>query len=154
MLRKFYLYACLLVLFGIGFAYYRNSLIESGYEKAVAEYQEAELTLLKKHDKEVSVLLLKTQELQNAHKEKSNEVSTYRSKFSAVSQRLREQQVDFERRVEEASGGSVRDYANAVTRNFDEARGHVERLGLEAAECSAVAEALKSALDLANSRAP
>lgn len=150
MLRKFYLYTCFLALFGVGFAYYRNSLIETGYEKAVAEYQKEAMAIVKKHDKEVSALLLKTQELQNANKDKSNELNDYRSKFSAVSERLRDQQDYNARRVEEASCGSVREYANVVNSNFAEARGHIERLGLEAASCSATAETLKNALDLAN----
>ena len=151
---KFLLSAVVLALLATSFAGYRSHLIDEGYNKAVAEYREAEKTLQEKHDKEVSALQLKTQELKNAHKEKSNEVNDYRIKFSAVSQRLREQQADSDRRVEEASCGSIREYANAVTRNFEEARSHVERLGLEAASCAVAAETLKSALDAANSRAP
>ena len=152
--RKLYLYALVVVLIGLGFTYYRNSLIESGYNKAVSEYREAELAVVKKHNEEVSALLSKTQELQDAHKEKSNEVNLYRNKFSAASERLREQQADLDRRVEAASSASLRDYASAVTRNFAAARGHVERLGLEAASCSATAETLKEALDLTNGARP
>jgi DNA anti-recombination protein RmuC len=132
------------------FAGYRSYLLDEGYNKAVAEYRQAEQRLVEDHNQEVAELKAQTGKLQNAHNEKSKEVNSYRSKLSAISDRLREERADTGKRVEEATCGSVREYANAVTRNFEEARDHVERLGLEAAECSATAETLKKALDLAN----
>jgi predicted RNase H-like nuclease (RuvC/YqgF family) len=136
------------------FAGYRSHLLKDGYNKAETEFRQAEKELVEKHGKDVEELLDKTKELQNAHKEKSNEINAYRNRLADTSQRLREQQALNDRRIEDASCGSLREYANAVTRNFDEARGHVERLGLEAAECSATAETLKEALDLANGQSP
>lgn len=157
MLNRIYTFIAALALLGSVFsvlAWYRSSLIEQGYDKAVAEYTQAEAELVQKHNKDVEVLQGKNQELQNAHNQKSDEVSVYRSKLSAVSVQLREQQADHGRRVEAASCGSIRRYADAVYANFTEARGHVERLGLEAASCSAAAETLREALDLANGQSP
>ena len=154
LLARMLLSAVTLAVLAAAFTGYRSHLIGEGYNKAVAEYQQAEKKLVEDHSKEVEELQTKTKELQDAHKEKSSEVNTYRSKLATVSQRLREQQADTSKRVEEATCGSVREYANAVTRNFEDARGHVERLGLEAAECSATAETLKKALDLANGLEP
>lgn len=129
---------------------YRKSLVESGYDKAVAEYKLAAKKLIEKHDAEQLALKADIKELQNEHQQKTEQLSDYRSKFAATTRRLREQEADSRRKLAEAACGSVRDYASAVTRNFEEARGHVERLGLEAASCAATAETLKKTLDLVN----
>jgi chromosome segregation ATPase len=154
LLTKILVSASLLATLFAAFLGYRNHLISEGYNKALTEYRQAEERLVEKHNKEVDDLKTQTLSIQNAHKEKTNEVNSYRAKLDAASQRLREQQADTGRRVEEASCGSIRDYAKAVTGNLAEAREHIASFGLEAAECSATAETLKKALDLANGQGP
>ena len=150
MLKRLAIYVALAGLVAVGFTAYRSSLIQKGRDEAVAEYRKAEAELLRQHEEEVSLLVNKAKELQSANMEKLNEVNLYRNKFSAASERLREQQADLDRRVEAASSASLRDYASAVKRNFDEARGYVEQFGLEAVSCSVAAETLSKALELAN----
>ena len=150
MLKRIAVYVSFILITIIGFTAYRSSLIQQGRAEAVAEYRKAEAALLKQHEEEVNVLVNKAKELQSTNTEKSNEVNLYRNKFSAAAERLREQQASLDRSVEDASSASLRDYASAVKRNFDEARGYVEQFGLEAASCSITAETLSKALELAN----
>ena len=53
MLKNFVAYACLVASLLLGFSYYRTSLIQQGYDKAVAEFREAQDTLLVNHQEEV-----------------------------------------------------------------------------------------------------
>jgi hypothetical protein len=133
-----------------GLAIYRSSLVQHGYDNAVAEYVRVETVLKDKHKEDLRLLSLKNTELENENSKKKLEVSSYRSKFAAASERLRQQDANLSARVDEASRESLSRYAKAVNENFAGCRSHIERFGLEAASSAATAEALKKALDLAN----
>ena len=150
MLYRILGYAALCAAVVSGLAIYRSSLIQDGYDKAVAEYRIAETVLKDKHKEDIRLLSLKNTELENENTKKKSEVSSYRSKFVAASERLRQQNANLGARIEEAACEGVRGYAKELSDNFAGCRSHVERLGLEAASCSVAAEALKKALDLAN----
>jgi hypothetical protein len=150
MLYRILGYAALCAAIVSGLAIYRSSLIQDGYDKAVAEYKKSEDDLKRQHEKDVIKLADKNKELENENTKKKSEVSSYRSKFVAASERLRQQNANLGARIEEAACEGVRGYAKELSDNFAGCRSHVERLGLEAASCSVAAEALKKALDLAN----
>ena len=150
MLYRILGYAALCAAVVSGLAIYRSSLIQDGYDKAVAEYKKSEDDLKRQHEKDVIKLADKNKELENENTKKKSEVSSYRSKFVAASERLRQQNANLGARIEEATCEGVRGYAKELSDNFAGCRSHVERLGLEAASCSVAAEALKKALDLAN----
>ena len=150
MLYRILGYAALCAAIVSGLAIYRSSLIQDGYDKAVAEYKKSEDDLKRQHEKDVIKLADKNKELENENTKKKLEVSGYRSKFVAASERLRQQNANLGARIEEAACEGVRGYAKELSDNFAGCRSHVERLGLEAASCSVAAEALKKALDLAN----
>jgi len=133
-----------------GLAVYRQSLIQDGYNDAVADYQSAEKALKAQHEEKLKKIATRNTELENENAKKKLEVSGYRSKFAAASERLRQQDANLSARVDEASRESLSRYAKAVNENFAGCRSHVERLGLEAASGAVAAEALKEALDLAN----
>lgn len=154
MVKSFIAYACLAASLLLGFSYYRTSLIQQGYDKAVAEFKESQDVLLVNHQEEVRKLNVKVVELSNENREKISELAAYRTKFNLASDQLRKQQADFGARVEAASCESLSRYAKEAESNFAGCRSHIERLGLEAASCAGVAETLKSALDLANEEAP
>jgi hypothetical protein len=143
-------YAVLALAVVSGSVFYRSSLIQQGYDRAVSEYKKEETTLVEKHQKVVSELLEKNKELENENAKSKSEVSIYRRKFAVASERLRQQNANLSARIEEAACEGVRGYAKELSDNFAGCRSHVERLGLEAASCSVAAEALKKALDLAN----
>jgi predicted RNase H-like nuclease (RuvC/YqgF family) len=150
MLYRVFGYFILVTAILSGLALYRESLIQSGYDKAVADYKVAESALKLEHEEDLKRLAAKNTELENENAKKKSEVASYRSKFAAVSERLRQQNANLSARIEEASCEGVRRYAEEVSDNFAGCRSHVERLGLEAASCSVAAEALREALDLTN----
>jgi uncharacterized membrane protein len=150
MLRKILTYTSLIALLLLGFSYYRASLIQQGYDKAVAEFKQSEDNLRVQHEETVRKLRVKNMEISNESKTAQTELAAYRAKFNLATDQLRKQQADFRARVEEASRDSLRRYAEAAEANFAGCRSHVERLGLEAASSAGAAHTLKAALDLAN----
>jgi predicted negative regulator of RcsB-dependent stress response len=154
MLKTFIVYVCLAVSLLLGFSYYRTSLIQQGYDKAVSDFRNSQDTLTAQHQEKLVKLSSKISELSNENQQKTAEIAAYRAKFNLATNQLRKQQADFSARIETSSRESLSRYAEAADSNFERCRSHVERLGLEAASSAGVAETLKSALDLANEKAP
>lgn len=128
-------------------AAYRSSLIQDGYDKRVAEEQVERLVQAEADVKEFGIMAQAVKGAQDAYTKQGDELATLRERLHASDERMRAQKADFERRIKTASADSLRKYAEASDRNLEGCRGHVERFGLEAANCARSAEALKTNLD-------
>lgn len=126
---------------------YRASLIQDGYDKRVAEEKDERLVEQAEYLKNYGLMAGAVKGAQDVYESQGNQITSLTERLRASDQRLQTQRADFERRLKTASAESLRKYAEATERNFDGCRGHVERFGLEAANCARSAEALKNNLD-------
>lgn len=126
---------------------YRASLIQQGYDKAMAEVAAHRADTIREFMRERSRTLDILKGLQDDYREQAADVAEFRARARVAEQRMRDQNRDFEARVAAASADSLRRYAEATERNFEGCVGHVERFAAEAASCSGSATALKGNLD-------
>lgn len=134
----------LIVTIGYGGYLYRESLIERGRNEVRMENLQNDNKALADALIAITQLTTETKQQQEAYQLAQAELSKLALRLSSRDKQLRDQQKDFERKLAAANDNSIRDYAKAVTDNFNGCRKDVERFGLEAGSCAAAAEALKA----------
>jgi predicted nuclease with TOPRIM domain len=131
----------------LAYRWHRTSLFELGYSKAMTEIQEAQNEKLRERNKEISRLLKANHDIQTTYDKFSQSLKASVARLSEHERWLRNENANLNRRLKAANPDAVLAYAEAVTRNNERLRGDVVRFGSEAAECSAVAHALKASSD-------
>ena len=134
----------------VGFAYnsHRNTLIQSGYDKAMGEMREFNADTLREYQKERSRQQTALILLQEKYVKSTLQVADFGKRNLDAERMLRDQKSDFEQRLKRANSDSVRQYATDITSNLERCRGDVTRFAQEAASCSDVAYTLKDTLDV------
>ena len=126
---------------------YRASLIQQGYDAAMAEVQahaaDTQRELVRERSRQLDIV----KGLQDVYVKQSADVAAFRAGQRDAERRLRDERRDFEARVAAASADSLRRYAQAVDGDLGRCIGDVERFAAEAASCSGAAHALKGNLD-------
>lgn len=144
---KIFWYGIIVAIAAWAFSSYRDSLIEMGYDKRVAEEKDQRLVEQAESIKQYALMADTVKGAQDAYEKQGNVLIDLRERLRLNDQRLLAQRTDFERKLKTASAESLRKYAEASDRNFDGCREHIARFGLEAASCARTAEALKKNLD-------
>lgn len=145
LLNRYTAGAALVVAAGVGAWAYRSHLIQTGYDRAVAELQVAQAERQREQTRETARLIGVIQEAQNDYNAQTARVAEFRDRARTAERRLRDQARELDARIATASAASLRDYAKASSANLERCRGHIERFAAEAASCSAAAHALKAA---------
>lgn len=130
-----------------GFYAYRASLIQQGYDTAMAQVREAETDRLRELLRENSRLVGVVKGLQDVADKQKQDIAAFRARQRADAQRLRDQEAEHQRRLAAASAEAVRGYATHLDGNLERCRGDVERFAAEAASCSTAAWTLKGYID-------
>lgn len=136
-----------LALLAGAYSMHRSSLIQQGYETAMAKVREAENDRLRELLREHSRLVLLVKGLQDAQEAQKREVARFRDGQRVADQRLRDAQADFDRRLAAANAEALRRYAKTVDGDLGRCEADVERFAGEAAQCSIAAHALKGYVD-------
>ena len=136
-------------LLALAYAWHRNALIDSGYEKAMAEVREAESESLREQSREISRLLKVNNEAQLTWNTSTAALQRSIDRLSVHERWLRDQNAGLKRRLQESDSKAVIAYAEAVSGNYARLREDTVRFGREAAQCAATAHALKTANDAA-----
>lgn len=147
LLNRFTLYAALVAMAVAGAYAYRSSLIQMGYDQAMAQVREAETDRLRELLKENSRLVGVVKGLQDEADKQKQDIAAFRARQRADAQRLRDQEVDYQRRLAAASAEALRRYAKDADSHIDDCRGVVEELASEAAACATAAWTLKKYID-------
>lgn len=131
-----------------GAAYwYRGELIQTGYERAMNEVQVAQAERLREQIKETSRLVGVVKGLQDDAQKQLASIESFRNRERLASERLRDQEVEHQRRLATASAEAVRIYAQAIDGNLERCRADVKRFAAEAAAGSVAAHTLKNYVD-------
>lgn len=125
-----------------GYQLHRLGLIQTGYDRAMAEVQEASRIQEREAQREYTRLIERIKEVQDDYLTEQARVAQYRDRWRSADERMREQERDFAARIAAASSESLRQYAAQADADFGRCIGHVERFAAEAASCSAAAHAL------------
>lgn len=132
----------------VGAAYsYRTSLIQQGYDQAIAQVREAETDRLRELLKENARLVGVVKGLDDVAKKQKQDIADFRARQRVDAKRLRDQEAEHQRRLAAASAEAASRYAAHLDGNLDRCRGDVERFSAEAAECSVTAWKLKNYVD-------
>lgn len=145
--NRYTLAAAALAVAAAGFYAYRGSLIQQGYDTAMAQVREAETDRLRELLKENSRLVGVVKGLQDVADKQKQDIAAFRARQRADAQRLRDQEADHQRRLAAASAEASRRYAAHLDGHLDECRGVVADLAAEAASCSTAAHTLKGYID-------
>lgn len=145
--NRFTLYAAIAALAFAGAYSYKNSLIQRGYDKAVAEFQEAENTQLRELIRENSRLVGVVEKLNAKAKQQEKDIAAFRARQRAHADELRTKEADYQRRLAAASAEAVRQHAKELDGYLGRCTEDVERFATEAAQCSGVAWTLKDFID-------
>ena len=139
--------AALALFLGAAAVKYRAVLIQSGYDRAMTEVSAAQADTLREFVRERARQQEILKGVQDAYTQQTADVAAFRARLRAADGRLRDQALDFERRISAASADSLRRYAAASDGNLERCIGDVERFAAEAASCASAAHALKRNLD-------
>lgn len=130
-----------------GFYAYRASLIQQGYDTAMAQVREAETDRLRELLRENSRLVGIVKGLQDVADKQKQDIAAFRARQRADAKRLRDQEADFGQRLAAASAEALRRYAQVIDSDLGRCAEDVERFAVEAAQCSVAAWTLKEYLD-------
>lgn len=130
-----------------GFYAYRSSLIQQGYDQAMAQVREAETDRLRELLKENARLVGVVKGLDDVAQKQKQDIADFRARQRADAERLRDQEIDHQRRLAAASSEALRGYAAHLDANLERCRGDIARFSAEAAGCSTSAWTLKAYLD-------
>lgn len=145
--NRFTLYASVVAVVAAGLYAYRSSLIQHGYDQAMAQVREAETDRLRELLKENSRLVGVVEKLHAQADKQKQDIAAFRARQRLNADRLRNQEADHQRRLAAASAEAVRGYAAHLDGNLERCRGDVERFSAEAAGCSVSAWTLKNYVD-------
>ena len=141
------IYAAIAAMVAAGAYAYRGSLIQRGYDQAISEVRIAENDRLRELIKEQARLVGVVKELHEQADKQKLDIAAFRERERVARQRLRDQEVDYQRRLAAASAEALRRYAQATDSHLDECRGMVEEFASEAAACATAAWTLKRYID-------
>lgn len=144
--NRFTLYAAIAALAFAGAYSYKSTLIQRGYDQAMAEVQEAENDKLRELLRENSRLVGIVEKLNAKAKQQEQDIKAFRTRQRVDAQRLRDQEADHQRALAAASAEAIRNYASYLDGHIDECRGMVESLSAESAACSTTAHTLNDYL--------
>lgn len=139
--------AAALAVVAAGAFWYRGELIQTGYDRAMAEVQVAQADRLREQINETSRLVGVVKGLQDDAQKQQASIDGFRDRERLAAQRLRDQEVDHQRRLAAASAEALRRYAASIDGDLDRCRADVERFAQEAARGSVAAHTLKNYLD-------
>lgn len=140
--NRFTLYAALAAAAFAGAYAYRSSLIQMGYDQAMAQVREAETDKLRELLKENSRLVGVVQGLNDVAQKQKSEIAAFRARHRASEQRMRDQEAEHQRRLAAASAEAVRGYAAFLDGHIEECRSMVADFAGEAASCASTAKTL------------
>lgn len=146
--NRFTLYAALAAAAFAGAYAYRSSLIQMGYDQAMAQVREAETDKLRELLKENSRLVGVVQGLNDVAQKQKLDIAAFRARQRSDAQRLRDQEAEHQRRLAAASSEAVRGYATFLDGHIEECRSMVADLAGEAASCASTAKTLIDYLNL------
>ena len=145
-LNRYTMGAAVAIALAAGGLAYRSHVIEAadaaGYSRAMTEVQLAQAQMAREQARETSRLIDKVRKTQDAYNKQTADVAAFSDRARVAERRMRDQARDIDARIKAASAASLRNYAQASERNFERCTGHVERFAVEAASCSAAAQAL------------
>ncbi len=120
---------------------------QAGYDQAITEVEAKQADIDRELRKERSRLISFIQELEREDAKNDKLVAAFRARNAAAAQRLRDQEREFDAKLQRASAEAVREYAKAVDGNLERCRSDLDRFASEAASCSGTAWTLKNYID-------
>ena len=140
--NRFTLYAALVAMAVAGAFAYRSSLIQMGYDQAMAQVRDAETDKLRELLKENSRLVGVVEKLNAKAKQQEQDIKAFRARQLVAADKLRAQEADYQRRLAAASAEAVRKHAKELDSHLGRCTEDVERFAVEAAQCSGAAHTL------------
>jgi len=144
--NRFTLYAALVAMALAGAYAYRSSLIQMGYDQAMAQVKEAETDRLRELLRENSRLVGVVEKLNAQAEKQKQDIAAFRARQRVDSDKLRDQEANHQLRLAAASAQAVRNYATHLDGNLERCRSDVERFSSEAASCSVAAHQMNDYL--------
>lgn len=147
LLNRYTAGAAALAVVAAGAFWYRGELIQTGYDTAMSEVREAQADRLREQINETSRLVGVVKGLQDDAQKQRESIDGFRDRERLAAQRLRDQEIDHQRRLASASAEALRIYAASIDGNLERCRADVERFAAEAARGSVAAYELKGYVD-------
>lgn len=130
---------------GWGYQVHKRSLIAQGYAQAMGQVQQARAQQQRELLREYTRLIQQVQKVQHDYTQQTSLVDSYRSRWRAAADRVRQQDRALAQRIATASADTLRQHATVTNGDLERCIGHVERFAGEAASCAATAHALNNA---------